>query len=766
MHSTAMNYLKAGLCVLPANRKKKFPTVGKWTPYKTHLPNKHEVDAWFANTQNGLCIVCGAVSGNLEMIDFDNGGELFDAWAAKIPGDLLGRLVIESTQSGGRHVAYRCEDEVCGNVKLAQRAIDGGVITLIETRGQGGLFLCAPTEGYELLQGELAALPVLTMAERELLMQAAVDLDEIDDSLPESDHDAALPSNNTHSATLSADNSDMPGGDFNIRGNIRPVLEKHGWACIGKSGDNELWRRPGKDRGTHSATFNGECFFVHSTNASPFEAPQGHSKFRVYTLLEHGGDFSASTRDLSAQGYGESDSLDTDVDISAIVEMSAEMCSSPSHNSHNADCAANNADNEPNTPDIADPGPVPEHMFDVPGFVRQVMDFTLANAPYPNIGLAFCGAMALQSYFCGRKVQTSDDLRPNIYLLALASSGTGKDFPRKVNSRVMLETGNIAALGDKFASGQGIQDALLRSNAMLFQNDEMDGVLRQINFDRENKLESIPNILLTLYTSADAVYPVRVKAGQKETLSIDQPHLTLFGTATPQFFYESLSQRMLTNGLFARMMIIDVGTRGQGQTPGSARHVPDSILDTARWWSDFAPGRRGAGGNLYAMYPEPKSVPFTPDALKAIEAMQKKTDAKWHEADKQKNEADRTAWSRACENAKKLALIYACSENHENPVISLAAIEWASAFALHQTKRQLYLAGSYVAENPFHAECLKLLRRLRESKGQMARNKLMRAMRCKLADFDQIIGTLLMQGDIAAVDIPTKTKTAKGYRIT
>ncbi len=84
---------------------------------------------------------------------------------------------------------------------------------------------------------------------------------------------------------------------------------------------------------------------------------------------------------------------------------------------------------------------------------------------------------------------------------------------------------------------------------------------------------------------------------------------------------------------------------------------------------------------------------------------------------------------------------------------------------MHQTRRQLNLAASYVAENPFHAECLKLLRELKESGGQMARRKLMRAMRCKAADFDQIVGTLMQQGDIVPVEIPTKTKPAQGYRI-
>jgi hypothetical protein len=390
------------------------------------------------------------------------------------------------------------------------------------------------------------------------------------------------------------------------------------------------------------------------------------------------------------------------------------------------------------------------------------MEFTLASAPYPNLGLAFCGAMALQSFLAGRKVCTPGDLRPNLYLLALASSGTGKDFPRKVNSRVLFEVGLVGALGDKFASGEGIQDALVRSNAMLFQNDEMDGVLRQINLDRENRRESIPNILLTLYTSANDVYPVRVKAGQKETIHIDQPHLTLFGTATPQYFYEALCQRMLTNGFFARMIIVDVGKRGPGQTPGSARHLPESILETARWWAEYQP----ATGNLQDTHPEPHVVPLEPAAAEAVQQLQKLTEVEYERAEEAKDEVARTAWSRTCENATKLALVYACSENHQNPVIGLPSVQWATAFAMHQTRRQLYLAATYVAENPFHADCLKFLRRLKESGGQAARRQLMRAMHCKAIDFDQIVTTLMQQGEIAPVEIPTKTRPAQGYRLT
>ena len=749
----AQNYLDAGMSVLPAIRTEKRPAIGKWKQYQQRLPVTAELNAWPWN--DAMCIICGQVSGNLEIIDFDGGGELFPAWMDRIDPDLRDHLVIESTPSGGMHVIYRCDTPVCGNIKLAQRKVDDKVQTLIETRGEGGLFLCAPTPGYEMMQGDFCDLPVLTESQRDTLLRTAWELNEywppvfngpnsydiVDLTMPNIPRVSGISANRS-------ENSLRPGDDYNHRGDPREVLKQHGWV-LAIPGENEYWRRPGKDIGWSGSLKHG-VFHVFSTNASPFVPGRPYSPFAVFALLNHTGDFEAAARSLRELGYG-SDSLedmDNGADITGII---AQM----------SDCRLVNVDKPTNVPD---PGPIPEDLFHVPGFVNQLMDFTLTNAPYPNVGLAFCGAMALQSFLCGRKVCDPGDLRPNIYLLALASSGTGKDFPRKVNSRILFEINQVASLGDKFASGEGIQDALARTPAMLFQNDEMDGVLRQINFDRENKRESIPNILLTLYTSANDVYPLRVKAGQKEAAHIDQPHLTLFGTATPQYFYESLSQRMLTNGFFARLIIVDIGKRGEGQTPGSARNLPEPTIQIARWWSEFQPCTRK--GNLLEIHPDPRVVPCSPDAMEAITEFQRDVEDSYRQADQRNDEVARVAWSRTHENAKKLALIYACSENHEDPVIGLQAVQWAQTFAMHQTRRQLFLADSYVAENPFHAECLKLTRKLSEApNNELPHSVLVKRMKIKAKDFKDLIETLIQRGDVSSKSVPTSGRTGFVYRL-
>jgi hypothetical protein len=266
--------------------------------------------------------------------------------------------------------------------------------------------------------------------------------------------------------------------------------------------------------------------------------------------------------------------------------------------------------------------------------------------------------------------------------------------------------------------------------------------------------------------SSSRRYPLRVKAGQKEAIHVDQPHLTLFGTATPEHFYESLSQRMLTNGFFARLIVVDVGKRGAGQPAGSPRHLPESILAPARWWADFQPGRRQA--NLANFHPDPRTVPMDAEAIEAFVELQRMSEAEYDTAEDRKDEVGRTAWSRTCENAGKLALLYACSENHENPVIGRAAVRWAADFAMHQTRRQLYLATSYMAANEFDGYCKQALRFLTRCRGSgkdypVPDWLLRRRLALNPTLYNNVLEALKCQERIELVNVPQKRKPRTGW---
>ncbi|HOQ88256.1 MAG TPA: bifunctional DNA primase/polymerase, partial [Phycisphaerae bacterium] len=66
MIEAALKYLRAGLCVLPAVRAEKRPAVPRWKEFQRALPGEEQLAAW-CRRADALCLVCGAVSGNLEM---------------------------------------------------------------------------------------------------------------------------------------------------------------------------------------------------------------------------------------------------------------------------------------------------------------------------------------------------------------------------------------------------------------------------------------------------------------------------------------------------------------------------------------------------------------------------------------------------------------------------------------------------------------------------------------------------------------------------
>ncbi|MBI5724293.1 MAG: DUF3987 domain-containing protein [Planctomycetes bacterium] len=729
----AASYLRAGLCVLPAILDEKRPAVGSWKRFQETLPSEAQMSHWFT-AATACCLLTGAISKNLEMIDFDFGGELFDRWAkiveSQAPG-LLARLVMERSCRGGRHVIYLTDKIICGNLKLAQRVgPDGKPQTLIETRGEGGLFLCAPSPGYEILQGNLANPPVITEKEREILLSAAWSLNECWKFFKISSTADAV--------------AGRPGDDFNARGDVRAILEKHGWT-LAQAGDNEYWRRPGKDFGW-SATLKNRVFYVFSSNAEPFQHDTGYSPFRVFALLEHAGDFAAAASALKKEGYGgEPDA--SGVDLSGITDRFSF--------------------DGPAKPKIEDPGPLPEELLDVPGFIREVMEYSLETAPYPSKVLAFCGALALQAFLAGRKVRDSGDNRTNIYLLGLAHSAAGKDHPRKVNVRIMHEAGLSGCLGERFASGEGIQDRLLVSPSMMYQTDEIDGILQSINKARDARHESIMTTLLTMYSSSNSVVPMRSKAGKEAPGVIDQPSLVVFGTAIPNHYYQALSERMLTNGFFARMIILEAGHRGQGREP-SIRDLPQKVVETARWWADLCPG---PSGNLEKWHPTPATVEQTADARDLLIETREETERQYDKAASDNDAVGTTVWGRVSEHVRKLALLYAVSENHQSPIISQQAVAWAKDFILHQTRRMLFMASMHAARDEFDGMCKNVIRVLRDWHLKEGPDAVMppwilrRRLGLHPTAFKDVIFELEQRHEIAMTSQPCKTRPKIGYRL-
>jgi hypothetical protein len=309
----ALRFLNEGISVVPvADDGSKRPALS-WQRYQEQLPSSDEVLAWFNNDVQGIGVITGAVSGNLEMLELEGRAvaqkmhlEIAEIASSSGLSDLWNRLnsgYVEMTPSGGLHWLYRVNETIGGNTKLARKpGENGGVDVWAETRSEGGFTITAPSGGsthpsggsWVLIGGSIETIPHISMSERAALHNIFAMFDEMPKA--ESIQQEVVAK---HDGVLTA------GDDYNTRTTWEELLAPLGWTVVYRKGEATVWRRPGKSEGISATTnFNGnDKFYVFSTSTQ-FEAETSYSKFAFYATIKHNGDFKAAANDLRNQGYG------------------------------------------------------------------------------------------------------------------------------------------------------------------------------------------------------------------------------------------------------------------------------------------------------------------------------------------------------------------------------------------------------------------------------------------------------------------------------
>lgn len=271
--------IKSYISCLPCTGK--IPNIRSWKQYMSRLPTHEEAEHWKGN----LACICGKVSYGLTCVDFDEkNGETWDDWISDInhiKPELLGKLYMETTISGGYHVCYRSDSNM-HNCKLACNKEGKGKI---EIRGEGGYFVSAPSEGYNIYFGKLSTLQKISEAEENILLGCAESYNEyiVEEYQPKKHR--------------------TPTGDsvFNKYDSVTnpiPLLQKYGWTIDRCFNDKVYLRRPGKDKGVSASwNFIPNRFYCFSTS-TVFKNEVPLTPSAIYTFLVHNGDFRAAAKEI------------------------------------------------------------------------------------------------------------------------------------------------------------------------------------------------------------------------------------------------------------------------------------------------------------------------------------------------------------------------------------------------------------------------------------------------------------------------------------
>ncbi|MFZ4792285.1 MAG: bifunctional DNA primase/polymerase [Candidatus Competibacteraceae bacterium] len=323
----ALEALAAGLCPVPPKMDGSKAPIGAWKSFQHFPPDETQIRKWYsASNLTGYGLVTSKVSGNLELFEFDcipSYHRFKFAAAAADLGDLVDRIEAgysEQTPKPGIHWLYHCP-EIAGNTELASRPKTAEEMkhpkdkaqVLIETRGEGGFVIIAPSNGkthpsggaYQLLSGGFSSIATITPDERRDLFALARTFHVAPAAPKEQVEKGNVRNHRTNSSSGDSRWQVRPGDDFNANAVWRELLEAQGWTFVYRQEERDYWRRPGKNQGVSACTnWEGKDYFYCFSTSTEFEAEKPIDKVGFHAQTMHGGNFKAAIMALAEVGYG------------------------------------------------------------------------------------------------------------------------------------------------------------------------------------------------------------------------------------------------------------------------------------------------------------------------------------------------------------------------------------------------------------------------------------------------------------------------------
>lgn len=398
------------------------------------------------------------------------------------------------------------------------------------------------------------------------------------------------------------------------------------------------------------------------------------------------------------------------------------------------------------------------------GLIREVASHILSRSVRPQPLLAVMAATAFVGTLAGRKYQTETGLRSNLYIVGLAESGAGKDQARKEVNNLALAAGVEDYIGgDRVASGPGVVSALHKEPSRLFMLDEIGLMLQAMTGTKPDPHKrDMMATLMTLYSAAGSVYRGAEYADQKERPRQDiiNPNACIYGTSTHNQFYAALSSSQGVDGTLSRLIVASSDMhRPERQRPTLGQPSKD-LISHIKALAEHDP----MGGNLSGIGGSET------DRTAQVVAMDSAVFSAWEALDDEMtdymtDDASRSVYSRVAENAAKLALVRAVSDDYKSPRIGPDAFAWGREIALWAANTMMREVARNVADNDNEAAYKRILNTVRDAgaDGVTRRELLRRIKTLRKRELEEMIGTLIESGEIRLEEIKNKqgSPTAK-----
>jgi hypothetical protein len=392
----------------------------------------------------------------------------------------------------------------------------------------------------------------------------------------------------------------------------------------------------------------------------------------------------------------------------------------------------------------------PHEWFDSSSLVGRVTRWILSSSIQPQPTFALVNTLCMfGALFVRRYAMAQFNTRCNVFAIAVATPGAGKDHSRQQVKKILEVSGlNDYISGDRFSSGVAILRTLHDFPSRISHLDEMGLYLQSLTAKTAaSHQKDIIKTLLEIYSSSGGTYHGQEYADNKDRKRFDlkQPNFNFFGTTTPSSLTKALNFEMLDNGTMSRILLVPAFEDYPARQVPELNDPPDDLIRDITDAVSIMPVGIGNLGNLQHVASSavvPITVRWEDNAFEEYEKM-----LDWQIESARKKDF---LWVRYAELALKVAMIEAIARKPETPVVTLEIMSMAGSLVRWSFNYTAELLYKEVAENDIEAAHKKIKRLIREAGDEgVSTTQLARSCQgMKSRDRNEILQTLLEAGEI------------------
>jgi hypothetical protein len=223
------------------------------------------------------------------------------------------------------------------------------------------------------------------------------------------------------------------------------------------------------------------------------------------------------------------------------------------------------------------------------GALGVMMQHILKSSPKEQPSFALAGALCTMSTILGQSY-VFKGMSPNLYVLLLGGSGSGKHAPQITSHKMLLDARQSRLLGSgSYVSDASLMDTLADKPTRLDLLDEASGILSTITKGGGEHTGKMADILCNLWSVSNGLFLGRSMAAKKATkcdsckTTIDadttrgrcyRPNVNLIMATTYTGLEESVTLSALDKGLLGRFLIFSANEGSMLKT-----HFSEDELD-------------------------------------------------------------------------------------------------------------------------------------------------------------------------------------------